>query len=197
MLYPSNPVVTLLNNIMTSTHTLPQRYKISRMRYDPTPIAERNFGKVYKARDLDVCVNMITNPDAVSVRVCKVLPCCDCDIQELPQDVVEYLAFWAHVSHPNIVPFYGVFHDDTNEIPQFCLLSPHLKNGVLHDYAPLLPQQSRIPLVRHTLTYFPMKLTHLSLDFRRHQRHRILAWTKLLSLDKWSMSDNVPLLFYS
>jgi hypothetical protein len=74
MLRSVNPVETFLTKIMTSTHTFPQRYKISRMRYDPSSIAEGDFGKVYKARDLDVCVNMITNPGDLSVRFAKCMP---------------------------------------------------------------------------------------------------------------------------
>jgi hypothetical protein len=53
---------------MTSTHIFPQSYKINHIRYDPAPISEGNFGKVYKGRDLDVCVNMVTKPSDVSVR---------------------------------------------------------------------------------------------------------------------------------
>jgi hypothetical protein len=71
MLYSMNPVDALLSKIMTSTHTFPQRYKISRMRYDPSSIAEGDFGKVYKARDLDMRINMITNPGDVSVCFAK------------------------------------------------------------------------------------------------------------------------------
>jgi hypothetical protein len=53
---------------MTSTHTFPQSYKINRIRYDPAPIAEGDFGKMYKGRDLDVCVSMVVSPRDVSVR---------------------------------------------------------------------------------------------------------------------------------
>jgi hypothetical protein len=53
---------------MTSTHIFPQCYKINRIRYDTVPIAEGGFGKVYKGRDLDVCVSLVTNPGDMSVR---------------------------------------------------------------------------------------------------------------------------------
>jgi hypothetical protein len=62
------PIDTLLNKIMMSTHIFPQRYKIKRVPYDPTPIAEGHFGKMYKGRDLDVCVSVVTRPNDVSVR---------------------------------------------------------------------------------------------------------------------------------
>jgi hypothetical protein len=54
---------------MSPTHILPQRYKIDRIRYDPVPIAEGDFGKVHKGRDLDVCVSIVAKPSDVSVRL--------------------------------------------------------------------------------------------------------------------------------
>jgi serine/threonine protein kinase len=54
---------------------------------------------------------------------------------------------WAHASHPNILPLYGAFYESGNEIPQLCLVSPYMKNGVLRDYAPRLLQEGRVPLV--------------------------------------------------
>jgi hypothetical protein len=64
-----NPVMNLVNTLMASTHIYPQRYKLHRIRYDPSPIAEDSFGKVYKGRDLDVCVNMMTNSSDVAVCI--------------------------------------------------------------------------------------------------------------------------------
>jgi hypothetical protein len=68
LLNTQTPIMQLLKKIMASTHIFPQSYKINPIRYDPTPIAEGTFGKVYKGRDLDVCVSMITRPGDVSVR---------------------------------------------------------------------------------------------------------------------------------
>jgi hypothetical protein len=54
--------------IMMSTHIFPQRYKINRIRYDPALIAETDSGKVYRGRDLDAWVSVITQPCDTSVR---------------------------------------------------------------------------------------------------------------------------------
>jgi hypothetical protein len=51
-----------------STHIFPQQYKMNRIRYDPAPLAEGDFGKVYKGCDLDVCISVVTNPSDISVR---------------------------------------------------------------------------------------------------------------------------------
>jgi hypothetical protein len=63
--------MTLVNTLMASTHIYPQRYKLHRIRYDPSPIAEDSFGKVYKGRDLEICINMVTNPSDVAVCITK------------------------------------------------------------------------------------------------------------------------------
>jgi serine/threonine protein kinase len=61
------------------------------------------------------------------------------------QDFVKELILWAHASHQNVLPFYGVFIDESKRI---CLVSPFMNKGNLYDYAPRLPQKKRIPLVR-------------------------------------------------
>ncbi|KXN82811.1 Mitogen-activated protein kinase kinase kinase YODA [Leucoagaricus sp. SymC.cos] len=67
--------------------------------------------------------------------------------QRLPLGIIDNLALWAHASHPNILPFHGVFHEILTESPQFCVVLPHLKNGILEDYTPTLPQKSRMLLI--------------------------------------------------
>jgi hypothetical protein len=66
-----NPVATLLRRVMRSTYTFPQRYKINHIRYDPVPLVEGDFGKVYKGQDLDICVSLVTRSRDVSVRFPK------------------------------------------------------------------------------------------------------------------------------
>jgi hypothetical protein len=68
------PLDVLLTKIMTSTHIFPQRYKLSRIRYEPGPIAKFGFGNVHKGRDLDVYISMITDPGRVSVRFVECMP---------------------------------------------------------------------------------------------------------------------------
>jgi hypothetical protein len=61
--------VNLVTTLVASTHTYPQRYKLHRIRYDPSLIAEDSFGKVYQGRDLDVRVNVVTNSSDVAVCI--------------------------------------------------------------------------------------------------------------------------------
>jgi hypothetical protein len=63
-----NPVLALLRKTMMSTHIFPQHYTINHIRYDPVPIVEGDSGKVFKGRDLGVCVSVVARPGDVSVR---------------------------------------------------------------------------------------------------------------------------------
>lgn len=55
---------------------------------------------------------------------------------------IKELALWAHLSHANILPFYGVY-----TIGEICLVSPWMEKGNLHDYVDKHPEESRIPWV--------------------------------------------------
>ncbi|KXN84000.1 Serine/threonine-protein kinase HT1 [Leucoagaricus sp. SymC.cos] len=126
----SNPFVGLLSSIMTSTHVLPQFYRSNVVRYDPAAqIAEGPNAKAYKGRGVSVRVNVVTDSGNTATQI------------------VKWSVHWANLSHPNILPFCGVFHEGVNDSPRICVVSPLLMNGNLRDYAPTLPPESRIPLL--------------------------------------------------
>ncbi|KXN81904.1 Tyrosine-protein kinase CSK [Leucoagaricus sp. SymC.cos] len=134
----SNLTGQLLEDIMESTYIFPQYYRASGVQYDPTRlVSEYPRAKLYEGRML-------------RVRICIVKP-------GYTGTTVRNLALWANMSHPNILPFHGVFHENLMESPQFCVVLPHLKNGTLEDYAPTLPQKSRMLLISDVasgLAYF-------------------------------------------
>ncbi|KXN82813.1 Serine/threonine-protein kinase HT1 [Leucoagaricus sp. SymC.cos] len=123
----SNLTGRLLQNIMGSTHIFPQYYRASGVRYESDRLVSDGYlGKIYAGRGLKVRV--LVTKSSVS-------------------GIIDDLAVWAHASHPNILPFHGMFHENLTESPQFCVVLPHLKNGTLEDYAPTLPQKSRMLLI--------------------------------------------------
>lgn len=56
------------------------------------------------------------------------------------------LVLWAHLSHENILPFYGVYLSD-EATPRVCIVSPWIQNGDLLDFLNEFPESPRIPLV--------------------------------------------------
>ncbi|KAJ3558633.1 hypothetical protein NP233_g11469 [Leucocoprinus birnbaumii] len=114
-------VLALLSKLTSSTQTFPQCYEVKRIQYQPVPIAEGGFGTVHRGLDLNIGPSL--------------------------QEWIKELVLWSHSSHPNVLPFYGVFFESIGPSRRICLVSPFMKNGNLHDYAPRLPQISRIPLI--------------------------------------------------
>ncbi|KXN92513.1 Serine/threonine-protein kinase HT1 [Leucoagaricus sp. SymC.cos] len=129
----------LLRNIMDSTHIIPQYYRASGVQYDPTRLVSEHFrGKLYEGHVLKN-INSYAQWRGLKVRVLVT--------KSSVSGIIDDLAVWAHASHPNILPFHGMFHENLTESPQFCVVLPHLKNGTLEDYAPTLPQKSRMLLI--------------------------------------------------
>jgi serine/threonine protein kinase len=53
---------------------------------------------------------------------------------------------WRQLSHPNVLPFYGVFHLNNNR-SRVCLVSPWMENGNIIQFLKKNPEVDRIPLV--------------------------------------------------
>ncbi|KXN82812.1 Serine/threonine-protein kinase HT1 [Leucoagaricus sp. SymC.cos] len=125
----SNHIGKLLQNIMDSTHIFPQYCRVNGVRYDATTlISETYYGNIYEGRGLKIRICVPKESFALSY-------------------IVDGLAQWANASHQNVLPFHGVFHQGLVESPRLCVVLPHLRNGTLQDYAPTLPQKSRMLLI--------------------------------------------------
>ncbi|KXN84621.1 Serine/threonine-protein kinase HT1 [Leucoagaricus sp. SymC.cos] len=63
-------------------------------------------------------------------------------LQALAGEVI----FWAHISHPNIIPLLGIY-DSKGPDSRVCLVSPWMGNGDLCRYLKDHPTSRRIPLI--------------------------------------------------
>jgi serine/threonine protein kinase len=149
-----NRMLALLSRITSSTRIFPQRHELKGIKYCPLPIAEGGFGKVHQGlSDPNICIKVTTrvDPTALTVFFLSILHAIFriYMIWQCLQGYVRELIVWSHSSHPNVLPFYGVFLDEAQQI---CLVSPFMKNGNLQDYAPRLPQKSRVPFVRSLIS---------------------------------------------
>lgn len=55
---------------------------------------------------------------------------------------------WSHQAHPNLLPFYGIYHLD-DEHGRICLVSPWMDNGDINAYLTEKPHVNRLLLVQH------------------------------------------------
>ncbi|KAJ3566369.1 hypothetical protein NP233_g7051 [Leucocoprinus birnbaumii] len=124
-----NRTLALLSKITSSTHVFPRRYKLKAIQYHSKPMAEGGYGTVHRGTDLDVCVKVMVQVDSKALT-----------------SWIKELVLWAHMSHPNILPFCGVMVENHTSAQRICLVSPYMKNGNLCNYVARLPQKSRLPL---------------------------------------------------
>lgn len=57
---------------------------------------------------------------------------------------------WRQLSHPNVLPFYGVHHKHGDR-PRFGLVCPWMHNGNLVQFLSNYPDTDRVPLVSNTI----------------------------------------------
>ncbi|KXN89052.1 Cytokinesis protein sepH [Leucoagaricus sp. SymC.cos] len=126
-----NRVLAVLSRITSSTLIFPQCYELRGVKHSPRKyLAEGGCGTVYQGLDPTICIKVMKRFDASTL---------------MPW--VKEVILWAHSSHPNVLPFLGVFLEGQTDPPQTCLVSPFMKNGNLKYYAARLPQKSRLPLI--------------------------------------------------
>ena len=53
---------------------------------------------------------------------------------------------WSQLSHPNLLPFYGIYYLEDRH-GRVCLVSPWMNNGNIKDYLPENPRVNRVLLV--------------------------------------------------
>ncbi|KXN82314.1 Serine/threonine-protein kinase HT1 [Leucoagaricus sp. SymC.cos] len=125
-------MLSLLLRLSRLFQVFPASYELRGIECDLNkPIYEGGFGYVCKASHKGhiVCVK--------AVRLFQRQ-----DSTKQLQALAKELILWSHLSHPNVVPFYGVWVPDT-AVARICLVSPWMESGNLAQYLgrfPHIPQ---------------------------------------------------------
>ncbi|KAF9450904.1 kinase-like protein, partial [Macrolepiota fuliginosa MF-IS2] len=126
----------LLCELAKSAKVYPQCYVLQKgIQSDSQPIKGGGFADVYKGKhgSQTICLKVI--------RIFQKQESIDVLRECMKETVV-----CAHLSHPNILPFYGIYlFDDLSQ--RICLISPWMKNGNLWDYLKDNPSTLRTPLI--------------------------------------------------
>ncbi|KXN83775.1 Serine/threonine-protein kinase HT1, partial [Leucoagaricus sp. SymC.cos] len=128
-------VLSLLTKLAKSAQVFPGCYELKEVSCDfDMPLYEGGFGLIYKGdyQGQVVCVKAIRMNEKQKTRL----------IQAQAKEFI----IWAHLSHPRILPFYGVFQSEKMK-PGICLVSPWMPNGDLNHYLEENPETPRIPLI--------------------------------------------------
>ncbi|KAJ7278679.1 kinase-like domain-containing protein [Mycena rebaudengoi] len=98
------------------------------------PIAAGGFGDVFmgKFRGEDIAVKVL--------RIFR-----ETDIDELLKEFSTEIAIWRQLAHANVLPFYGVYRQDTS-LSRVCLVCPWMENGHLVQFLKNNPDTNCLPL---------------------------------------------------
>ncbi|EKM78777.1 hypothetical protein AGABI1DRAFT_12585, partial [Agaricus bisporus var. burnettii JB137-S8] len=125
----------LLKNLVKSSEVFPQCYKLRDLRCDFSQAREGGgFADIFEGeyRKRKVCVK--------AVRMFQKE-----DNSRMLQTMAKEAVLWAHLTHENILPFYGVYIQQPSG--RICLISPWMDKGDLSKYLSNFPSAPRLPLV--------------------------------------------------
>ncbi|KXN83543.1 Serine/threonine-protein kinase HT1 [Leucoagaricus sp. SymC.cos] len=128
-------VLSLLTKLAKSAQVFPGCYELKEVSCDlDMPLYEGGFGVIYKGdyQGQAICVKAIRMNEKQKTRL----------IQAQAKEFI----IWAHLSHPRILPFYGVFQSEKMKL-RICLVSPWMPNGDLNQYLEENTETPRIPLI--------------------------------------------------
>ncbi|KXN91150.1 Abelson tyrosine-protein kinase 2 [Leucoagaricus sp. SymC.cos] len=130
-------ILILFCRLVSATKYLPQSYRLGNIKYDRDLVGEGGSATVYKGKwkrhavCLKVPKSTVENPRPH-------------EINKLDNLSLKELVLWAHFSHPNVLPLYGVISVGNKWSP----VSPWMEHGNLNDYLFKNRDISRAQLVR-------------------------------------------------
>ncbi|XP_006459452.1 hypothetical protein AGABI2DRAFT_66354, partial [Agaricus bisporus var. bisporus H97] len=127
-------LLTLLQKLVKSAQVLPQCYKLQEVQCDFSQAREGgSFADIFQGQygEQKVCVK--------AVRIFQ-----KADNTRMLKAFAKEIVIWAHLSHENILPFYGIYEGVSGRI---CIISPWIDPGDLSVYLQNFPHRPRLPLV--------------------------------------------------
>ncbi|KXN83965.1 hypothetical protein AN958_00609 [Leucoagaricus sp. SymC.cos] len=103
------------------------------------PVTSGHFGDIWRGKLGD---------KAVSMKAARLNE--PSQIDHLLKNFYREAIMWSYLEHPNLLPFYGVYHmgDHFNRV---CLVSPWMENGNVKEYLDAFPDKPRFRLVMDIL----------------------------------------------
>ncbi|EGO00235.1 hypothetical protein SERLA73DRAFT_107260 [Serpula lacrymans var. lacrymans S7.3] len=99
------------------------------------PIAAGSSGEVWKGS---------FRGQVIAMKILKVYERFDLD--EFLKRCSNEITIWRQLSHPNLIPFYGVYHLNANK-NRICLISPWMEHGSITRFLKQYPNSSRTSLM--------------------------------------------------
>ncbi|KXN86678.1 TOM1-like protein 2 [Leucoagaricus sp. SymC.cos] len=151
--YDRTRILHLSSKLAKSAQVFPSVFELVDVQCDLiNPFVEGGYGYIYKGEHggRSVCVKAVRrfdgDVDQRTLRVSILTPWLglgpNLDIKAHAGELI----IWAHLSHPNILPFQGIFLSN-EQSPRVCIVSLWMENGDLQQYLKTFPDSPRTPLV--------------------------------------------------
>ena len=149
---PRNDILGALLRLSKLSKLYPECLTITDLERDNYVVDSGHFGEIYKGRSRNqaICLKIIKIHRKTQVKhllkvslfgAFKYRKCLT------SQAVFKEALLWGHLSHPNILPFYGIYHlEDAHGRISF--VSPWMENGNVTEYLKKHPLANRLLLVR-------------------------------------------------
>ncbi|KXN91154.1 hypothetical protein AN958_02839 [Leucoagaricus sp. SymC.cos] len=126
------------------TKCFPQSYQLRNVKSSRNLVAEGGFAFVRKGKwhGRTICLKLRKSTDTSIIGDRE-----QEQIDKVEKIFVKEFVMWAHFSHPNILPLYGIVH--VKEEPTS--ISPWLENGNIRQYIQAHPEEPRLPFILDTL----------------------------------------------
>jgi len=149
---PRNDILGALLRLSKFSKLYPECLTITDLERDVDVLDSGRFGDIYKgrSRNQDICLKVIKVNQKTQIKhLLKVSPFGAFNNRKCltSQAFLKEALLWGHLSHPNILPFYGIYRlEDTHGRISF--VSPWMENGNVTEYLKRHPLANRLLLVR-------------------------------------------------
>ena len=113
-----------------------------------------HFGEIYKGRfrNQAICLKIIKVNRKTQIKHLLKVSLFDAfnnrkRLKVTSQAFFKEALLWGHLSHPNILPFYGIYHLEDKH-GRISFVSPWMENGNVTEYLKRNPLANRLLLVR-------------------------------------------------
>ncbi|KAF8996202.1 kinase-like domain-containing protein [Cyathus striatus] len=147
-LFPRGDFVHALLRLSNKSGLYPQCFTLKGIQQTGLAVAAGHFGEVWKGD---------FHGSSVCLKIVKAYQ--NSHIEKLLKAYAKEAILWSQLSHPNLLPFYGIYHLG-DEHGRICLVSPWMENGNVVEYIQRFPYTSRPLLLRdiaHGISYLHEK----------------------------------------
>ncbi|TFK41745.1 kinase-like domain-containing protein [Crucibulum laeve] len=115
-------LLVLLLRLSRKSGLYPKCFTLKQVERGESPMTAGHFGDIWKGKfqSRNVCLKIIKMYEKSRV---------DHLLAAFSREAI----VWGHVSHPNLLPFYGIYHLE-DAYGRLCLVSPWMENGNVNEY---------------------------------------------------------------